>query len=522
MKKRLNILNIFVDQQRFDTIHALGNPVIKTPNLDRLVERGVAFTNAFSPSPVCISARCSMIHGQYPMNTNCYANTTMPTDGRDTFMTALTRNGYRTHGIGKCHFTPDTHGLRGFQTRERQEEGGGRMSALDKNPYLKFLHDKGYTHVIEPNGVRGEMYYIPQPSQLPAALHPSQWIGDRASAFLKEQKGEKQPWFLYASFIHPHPPFAPPNPWHKLYRAPLMPLPNLPPDYESLQTYVNRCQNRYKYRDQGMDLNLLRNIKAHYYACISFVDYQVGRILDTLEQTGQLENTLILFTGDHGEHLGDYNCFGKRSMHDSCARIPMLTALPGVLDGGRTCDTPVNLVDLASTFLELTKTSLDTHELDGVNLADIASGSSDRDMVFSQHAYTRRVNIVNREIPLPVEYMDDPALEVASMSSHMAVTREWKYIYSAPDAQEFLFDKIQDPLETRNRAGNPFPKDVLQTMKGRLIDHLKSGDETAGIDGDQWRVFPETPPFPKNPDAGLLIQDGYAPWANMTIPGYME
>ena len=119
-KSQPNILHIFVDQQRFDTIRALGNHIIHTPNLDRLCSNGVAFTNAFSPSPVCVAARCSMIYGQYPANTDCYANTTMPTDNRTSFMTALTDAGYCTHGIGKCHFTPDTYALRGFQSRERQ------------------------------------------------------------------------------------------------------------------------------------------------------------------------------------------------------------------------------------------------------------------------------------------------------------------------------------------------------------------------------------------------------------------
>ena len=131
-----NVLHLFVDQQRFDTIGALNNPVIKTPNLDRLYRSGVAFTNAYTPSPVCISARCSMIFGQYPANTGCYENTQMPDDGRSTFMDVLSENGYRTHGIGKCHFSPDPLALRGFQTREIQEEGGIR-SVLDY-PYMKY------------------------------------------------------------------------------------------------------------------------------------------------------------------------------------------------------------------------------------------------------------------------------------------------------------------------------------------------------------------------------------------------
>ena len=138
-----NILHIFTDQQRFDTIAALGNPVIKTPNIDRLVKSGVSFTNAFTPSPVCVAARCSMIYSQYPTRTDCWDNGTMP-DGRDSFMDALTQAGYRTHGIGKCHFTPDPLALRGFQSREIQEE-----LPAERTPYTESLIASGFDHCYE-------------------------------------------------------------------------------------------------------------------------------------------------------------------------------------------------------------------------------------------------------------------------------------------------------------------------------------------------------------------------------------
>ena len=127
-----NILHIFVDQQRFDTIATLGNPIIKTPNLDRIANQGVAFTNAYTPCPVCIAARCSMIYGQYPYSTGCYENTPMP-DDRRSFMDELAAAGYYTHGIGKCHFAPDSYSLRGFISRERQEEGGARRGGNAPN-----------------------------------------------------------------------------------------------------------------------------------------------------------------------------------------------------------------------------------------------------------------------------------------------------------------------------------------------------------------------------------------------------
>ena len=520
---RPKILHIFTDQQRFDTIRALGNPVIKTPRLDQLCARGVAMRNAFTPSPVCISARCSMIHGQYPMRTGCYANTRMPTDGRQTFMSALTDAGYRTHAIGKCHFTPDPGALRGFQSRETIGEVKREHFDLAKQPYLQLLIDSGYDHVSEVFGARSEMYYVPQVSQLPARLHPTQWMGDRAVAFINEQARRREPWYLFVGFEHPHPPFNPPDPWHKLYRAPLMPLPNVPADAESLCTYVNRLQNRYKYRDEGIDRHLVRCMKAYYYACISFIDFQIGRMLDALEGTGADANTLVIFTSDHGEHLGDYNCFGKRSMHDSSARIPLILQMPGCFEGGRACDVPVSLVDLAPTVLARAQAEVTSHQLDGVDLAGVLSESSTRSTVFAQYAEHYEHSVVNKstEAVRAPAYRDDPELARAAMSTYMAVSLRWKYVYSAPDNCEFLFDKLHDPLETRNRAGVPHCRDAEADMRRMLYEHLASGGETAGIDGGRWRWF-ERPELPRNPDAGLLVQEIHPPWVTMHIPDYSD
>jgi len=346
MPEQPNILLIFPDMQRADTVHALGNPVIKTPNLDRLAREGTAFTSAYSPCPVCVPARWCMHYGQYVGNSGLSSNGRMPDDNDQSIPAVLGKAGYRTQAIGKCHFTPDRHATRGFEHRLSQEEG---CSKPDQDDYVRWLRDNEYNY-DEPHGTRGEMYYTPQVSLHGEADHPSQWIGDRSIDFIQEQVEAEKPWFLMSSFIHPHPPFAPPKPWHKLYRAPYMPLPNVPPDSESLWTWINRNQNRYKYRDQGIDQNLIRGIKAYYYATISFVDYQVGRILETLEEQNQLENTLILFTSDHGEYLGDYNCFGKRSMHDASSRIPMLARLPGRFPAGVRCDAPVSLVDILPTL----------------------------------------------------------------------------------------------------------------------------------------------------------------------------
>jgi arylsulfatase len=490
MSKKPNILLVFTDQQRFDTIHALGNPVIKTPALDRLCATGVAFTSAYSPSPVCVSARCSLMYGQYPARTRCYDNCDPMPDDRPSIMHVLSGAGYRTHGIGKCHFSPDAFALRGFRSREVQEE----IPALASDDYTRFIARKGYGDLPEPHGVRGEMYYVPQVSQMPRSLHPTQWVGDRSVAFIKAQSKSDKPWFLFSSYIHPHPPFAPPSPWHKLYRSFDMPLPNVPQDAESLHTYVNAVQNRYKGRDQGIDNNLVRNIKAHYYACISFVDYQVGRMLDALEKSGQIDNTMILFASDHGEHLGDYNCFGKRSMHDSCERVPLIAALPGRFEGGTTCARPASLVDVMPTILAAAGCDSGNLQLDGIDLLKLACGEGDRQAVYAQY-------------------------DSGGSAIYTAVTERWKYAYSAADGREFLFDRLVDPLETRNRAGLPGLRGTARELRQKTTAFFMEGGEAEAADGSSWKTYPRRE-MSSDPDAGFITQD--TPGYVLNLPGYSD
>lgn len=492
MPESPNVLLIFCDQLRFDVISELGNPVIRTPNLDRLCREGTTFTSAYSPCPVSVPARASLHYGQYPMNTGCYENRDpMPEDGRPSFMQVLADAGHRTHGVGKCHFTPDLHALRGFQTRERQEEGG---RSPDQDEYAAFLAERGHHWLREHHGVRGEMYYVPQLSPLPADEHPTQWIGDRCIDFIRGEGTSETPWMLFSSFIHPHPPFAPPSPWHKIYRAARMPLPRVPADAEALLTHINRRQNRYKYRDQGIDQNLLRCMKAHYYACVSFIDYQVGRILAALEEGGRLDDTLVLFTADHGEHLGDYNCFGKRSMHDTCARVPLIVRMPGRFPAASRCDAPVSLVDVVPTILNATGNEDNNMALDGRDLRAIAAGETISEPVFIQYDRGQR-------------------------GIYAVVTPEWKYAYSAADDREFLFDRVQDPLENRNQAGLVFNRKVCTRLRKTLLDFLEQGGESEAVDGDNWQRYPPLT-MPEDPDSGLLVQD--PPNWHWNLPGYTD
>jgi arylsulfatase len=490
-----NILFILTDQQRADTLGVI-NPVIRTPILDKLCAEGTRFTQAYTPAPVCVAARCALIYGQYPLRTGCFENGfPMPADTRKnpTFMTALSDTGYETHGVGKMHFTPDGKALMGFDQRDISEE----MGDPKEDDYTAWLREIGYGHVCEPKGARGEMYYIPQPSPLPAHAHNSAWVAEKSIQYLQSRDRSK-PFLLWSSFIDPHPPFSPPFPWNKLYRGPSMPLPKRPPQMENLWTYINHVQNRYKYRDQGIDDNLLRVIKAYYYASISFIDYQVGRILNELESQEELDNTLILWSSDHGEFLGDYNCFGKRSFLNSAAAIPLVMRLPGRFPAGLAVNSPASLVDIYPTFLSVAGCP-PTSVIDGLDLANLARSPESREIVFGDYQSGQPGD--------------------ANQSIYMAATRRWKYIYSASEHREFLFDLLVDPDETRNRSQTFGYERPLQEMRLVVMSRLQNHVYTHNLDGGVWRKLPP-PDFPTDPDGGFIFQDPSWATDQMYLPGY--
>ncbi len=473
MATQPNILLLMTDQQRFDTIGALGNPIIQTPALNRIAQEGTSFTSAYCPSPVCVASRCSLLLGQWPHETGCVSNGAMPQD-RVSLMELLNDAGYETHGIGKMHFTPDGRKRWGFETRDFSEEGPG------PDDFTESLVANGYEHVVAPHGERSEYYYIPQPSQLPARLHHTQWVADKTLDFFGRRDTER-PFFCWSSFIKPHPPFESPVPWSRLYRTVEMPMPFLPSDYAHLHTYWNRHQNRYKYRDQGRDMNLLRTMRAAYYSTISFIDYQVHRIMESLEAAGELDNTLILYTSDHGELLGDYDCYGKRSFLDAAARIPLLVRYPERFTPNTRCETPTSLVDVLPTCLTAAELPI-PEDRRGCDLADIANGTRHREAIIGQ-------------------------LGQEATGLYMYLTDDYKYIYSAADRQEWLFRQAREGLEARSLAGNAAYGHTLRAHRRALIEQFRADGYETPLDGENWRAFPP-PAEDENPDAGQLFQDG--------------
>ena len=476
MSQRPNILFVMTDQQRSDTIRALGNQEIRTPVLDSLVEQGNAFTNCYTPSPVCVAARSATITGVPPHLNGCTSNNESPFH-LQSMMQVLQEAGYRTHGIAQMHFHPQVDAMWGFDSRDISEEGARRPQS--RNDFHDYLSANGYEHVLEPHGMRSEMYYVPQPSQLPAKHHHTTWVADRAIDFL-EGHDREQPFFLWASFIKPHPPFETPVPWNKLYRAAEMLPPHRPEGFERLLSYWNLHQNRYKYRDKGYDEMLFRTIKAMYYACISFIDFNLGRILEALGE--DINNTIIVYTSDHGEMLGDYGSVGKRTMLNPAAKIPLILRAPQLVEPGRQIDQPVSLLDIFPTFAAAAGADIQPPSPDGADLFAIAAGKCERDYVYSQFSE-------------------------GNTGLYMIAGRDLKYIYSAADRKEWLFDLRVDPQETKNWAGNPRYDERLREIRRTLISRFERDGYDLVIKDGTWRDY-EPPLFPDPAgDDQLLFQD---------------
>ncbi|MBK1875493.1 sulfatase family protein [Pelagicoccus mobilis] len=467
MPPPINILTIVTDQQRADTIGALGNAKIRTPVLDRLVEQGVSFTRAYTPTPVCMAARAALATGLSPAQTGCWDNNPMPVDATS-YMQLLQTAGYQTHGVGKMHFEPDHTRLWGYDTRDISEEG-------KSGDFDRFLKDNGYGHVLSPHGIRGEMYYLPQPSQLPSHLHESHWVADRCIDFLKSRDRDR-PFLLDAHFIKPHPPFENPMPWSYLYRTKDMAPPYRPENYTDFHSRINLVQNRYKYKDQACEDELTwRTTKAAYYGAISFIDYQVGRILEALGD--EIENTLIIFTSDHGEMMGDYGCAGKRCLLEASNRIPFIMKMPGQEKAGTRIQTPVTLTDIFTTVSKIAEvTPSDTYgPRSGSDLFDIARGDEEGRIVHTQFQH-------------------------AWMGNYMATDGKRKFLYSAADDKSWSFT-IDDSLRD-----TPDSSQATSKLGEQAIEHFAKFPKTQAVENGNWRKH-EPMPWPEDRDYGLLQQD---------------
>lgn len=454
-----HILMLLTDQQRYDTISALGNPHIQTPNLDALARDSVVFERCITPSPVCVPARLSLMSGQYPASTGCNNNNTDKTYNGSGFYKRITDCGFDSCCVGKMHYLWDPYGSIGFAKRCPQEE----LSAPG-DEYMEYIRAK-YPWVFDYNGMRSEMYYMPQISQLPPEDHPTQWIGSRSVDYI-ENHDPAEPMFLFSSFIHPHPPYCPPAPWQKLYRED-PPAPFVP-DEEEFSRFSSLIGERCSCRRLDMSRQDVLRSKNFYYACVSFVDYQVGRIIKALKDKGMYDDTLIVFTSDHGDMMGDYNAIGKRTMVDSSCRVPLIVKYPGKEHAVRS--DACSLVDIAPTLLGYAGADYSEEEFDGIDLF----GENDRKYVFSQHG-------------------------CGDVGMYMVTDGKNKLIYRAAEDRYFFFDHIPEEHECYDEA-----KHVVREMKALLDDYMNSDVNKARSSVTYEKVTKTHPHYPGRMDHTYL------------------
>ncbi|MCU4742403.1 sulfatase family protein [Natronoglomus mannanivorans] len=449
---RPNVLVVMTDQQRFDTIGALGNSQIHTPNLDRIADSGVSFTNAYTPAPICVPARHSIRTGCEPIRTGYLGN-----DKRDgahledrcgPFLArAMGNRGYRTFGVGKFHTTPYDLEL-GYDVHLRREV---------------YEEDTG-NELSTALGRKDAVHLLPQTNQLPADETFASWVADRTVDQLRED--DDRPFFGMASFMWPHLPFAPPEPYDRMYNPDLLANPvREDRDLDHMDEMIPKNNRSFwNEREDAISDPTARTIRAHYYGMITHVDRQIGRVLDALEAAGELENTVLCFVSDHGELLGDHHGWQKTAAFEASVRVPFLLSWPGRLPAGETNDELVSLLDL---FGVATTAAGDPDYRDGIDLVGMVAGDAEpRQRLFAYH----------EQPSMPPNF------------TMMVREGDWKYVYMANGGREQLFDVATDPDETTQlREDRP---EVAARLRNAAVEHLQEREFREALENDSLAASP--------------------------------
>jgi len=468
---RPDILFIMTDQQRFDTIAALGNSHIYTPNLDRLARRGINFSHAYATCPICIPARYTIRTGCEPVTTRAFSNAKpKPSAGQAAEMEArcgpylartMSRLGYRTFGIGKFHTYPWNEDV-GYETLWRSEETY-HPPAREGDDYGSWLtrEHPAFDFLEQPLGERTEMYYLPQRSPLPADLGVEWWDAGCAVQEITNSDNSR-PFFGFVSFVGPHPPLAPPIPFNRMYDPDRMPDLVLG-SVEEDQLDEEIPFMRYAVWADAINPALARIVKARYYGEISYLDRCIGRILDAIEARPKSENVLICFFSDHGDLLGDHHGWQKQNFFEAACRVPLLLSWPAVLPAGAARNELISLADLFGIATE------------AAGECDVREGTNVLKMVRGEFA--------------PREYLIGM---VEPPGSHdfklMVLTNEWKYIFMANGGREQLFNLRQDPNEVSNCVGSD--SKIRNDLHALGVQVCQVPGAIDALDGDKLRAFP--------------------------------
>ncbi|WP_372571661.1 sulfatase family protein [Ruegeria jejuensis] len=498
---RPNILLITTDQQHFSALGAV-NPKISTPNLDRLCAEGTRFDRAYCPAPTCTPSRASVITGLYPSQhgawtIGCKLDENVPTVG-----TALAEAGYHTGLIGKAHFQPlagdslekqpilrDLAFWRDYSERfygfdhvelvrnHADEAHVGQHYALwmeeqgltDWKEYFQPL--PGETSAKAPARAKDAPYWAREGRSwdLPEDMHYTPWIGQRSVDFIDRAATDGTPFFLWTSFPDPHPPYTVPEPWASMYDPDEMEPGRITPGEHDLnaphfaktqETDPDFADWHQPHEAHGCDSHLypeeaLKKDMAVYYGMMSFLDREVGRILDKLDALGLAEDTLIIFTTDHGHFLGQHGLVAKGPFHyEDMLRVPFIVRWPGKVPDGAVETSIQSLLDIAPTILEAAGVN-DYPAMQGVSQLDHWQGqcSPPRDHAICENRH-------NPVMPHVTSYIEQ--------RYKISVYRDGRI--------GELFDLASDPQETRNLWTDPSSAEVRSAMLQRMVQSMLAAE----------------------------------------------
>ena len=439
---RPNILLVTTDQQRYDATGLTGPTFLRTPHYDNLAREGILFRRAYADCPICVPSRVSIMTGKtvfaHGMDRNGHTSEVM---GRENTLPALLGGlGYQTAAIGKMHFTP-----------ERTRHGFDEM--ILPSDYYRRMHDSGSAlqpmrHGLGQNELYATMATVPESQTL------TNWTAQQCLEYIRFRRDPGAPFFLWCSFSKPHPPLDPPEPYYSMYRQcdiPRCVTGDWADDSQAPEAFRRfRQQNSYDL----LGGEVLREARSAYYGLITQIDYNLGRVLAALQDLGQLQDTLIIYTSDHGEYLGDHHAGSKVFFHDCSARIPMVLRLPQSWPDrchGRQIDSPVCLADILPTLLAAAGGGETAPaDCDGIDLAALARGQRP-----------------------PRDYLE----ATARPDAYLAITDgKWKYIYYPEGPFEQLFNLADDPQELRNLAHST----QHAAKRGQLYDELLRRQQRRG------------------------------------------
>jgi choline-sulfatase len=346
------------DQQRPDSLGCYGSEIALTPNLDALAEQGIAFDNCYVQNPLCCPSRYSILTGRYPHSHRVRANWYQVRDGETSFAHQLNRRGYNTAAIGKMHFTPwyDNFGFDGRIIAE------SKFHTKCPDDYERFLnaHGTSRTELYDLDSERYRRNCSAVKSRVPQEQHIDSFVGMSVCEYLRRSS---EPFCVFASFLSPHNPYDPPEPYDELFENVEFPPRNMgegevhrkPSD---AYDYINKRLNGEKANeawdsttDQLTD-EQVRKMKAHYYATNTLVDDWVGRIIEVLQSEGIYEDTIIIYSSDHGDLLGDHGLVFKQCFYEQSVRVPLIIHAPHMFDPRRV-DNLVESIDLFDTICDL-------------------------------------------------------------------------------------------------------------------------------------------------------------------------